>query len=211
VTAVVSASEAVRLLREGAVIAIPTDTVYGLAASLNHPTAIARLFALKRRPSTAPVPVLVGSLEVVDSLGVVWPELARRLSDAFWPGALTIVVPAPRGLANAVGSSLDTVGFRLPDDALLLEVLRACGPLAVSSANEHGDLPCQSADDVIDAFEGGGGVDAVLDGGERTGSVSTVIEIAGTSWRVLREGSISAEALGRVLASPPKEGPSSRS
>ncbi len=199
-TIVVSASEAVRLLGEGAVVAVPTDTVYGLAASLKHPTTVTRLFALKRRPFTAPLPVLVDSLEVVNGLGVAWPEPARRLSDAFWPGALTIVVPAPRELASVVGSSLDTVGLRMPDDALLLEVLRACGSLAVSSANEHGEPPCQSADDVIGAFEGREGPDAVLDGGDRTGQVSTVIEITEVSWRVLREGSISAEALDRVLA-----------
>ncbi len=198
-TRVVAPSEAVRLLREGAVVAVPTDTVYGIAASLVRPSAVAQLFVLKRRPTTTALPVLVDTLEAVSRLGVDWPEPARRWSDAFWPGALTIVVPAPHELASAVGSTADTVGFRVPDDAPLLEVLGACGPLAVSSANEHGEPPCHSAADVIRAFDGRRDLSAVLDGGERTGQVSTVVEVAGTTWRVLREGSVSAESLARAL------------
>jgi len=195
----VRSDEAAGLLREGAVVAVPTDTVYGLAASIAFPDAVARLFSIKRRPATSALPVLIDGLDVAERLGVAWPEVARRLSEAFWPGALTIVVPAPHELASVVNSAADTVGFRVPDDALLLEVLVSCGPLAVSSANDHGGPPCHNANDVIGTFAGRDGLDGVLDGGERSGRVSTVVAIEESGWRVLRDGSVTMESLARAL------------
>jgi len=111
---VVDRDEAVRLLNAGGVVAVPTDTVYGLAASLEHDDAIAHIFSMKHRPSAVALPVLVGATSSIEGLGVTWLPIARTLSDAFWPGALTIVVDVPRELARRVGSGEDTVGFRLP-------------------------------------------------------------------------------------------------
>lgn len=196
---IVSRDEAVRLLRTGGVVAVPTDTVYGVAASVVHPMAVAKLFALKNRPSTVALPVLIDSFAAIELLEVTWPENARRLSEEFWPGALTIVVNAPRDLARLVGSATETVGFRVPNDELLVDLLRESGPLAVTSANEHGEAPCQRANEVLRTFADLDVVDGVLDGGERAGDVSTVIEVLGSSWRILREGAISADEVGRVL------------
>jgi L-threonylcarbamoyladenylate synthase len=198
-TVVVGAEEAVSRLRHGSVVAVPTDTVYGLAALLDHPDAVATLFRLKRRPPTVALPVLVGSRDVIDALGVHWPERAQRLSDALWPGALTIVVPVDARFAASVGGS-GSVGFRIPNDELLLGVLDQSGALAVSSANEHGEPPCRSADEVLGALGSNELLDAVLDGGERRGEVSTVVEIVGDSWRILRDGSIGTEEIERALA-----------
>ena len=197
---IVSRDEAVRLLRTGGVVAVPTDTVYGVAASVAHPMAVANLFAMKHRPTSMALPVLIDSFAAIELLEVTWPENARRLSEAFWPGALTIVVSAPRDLARLVGSTTDTVGFRVPNDELLVAVLRESGPLAVTSANEHGETPCQRADQVLRTFADLRVVNGVLDGGERAGDVSTVIEVRGSSWRILREGAISAGEVARVLA-----------
>jgi len=196
---VVSSEEAVRLLSEGHVVAVPTDTVYGLAASLEYPRAIERLFEIKRRPLTLALPVIIESFGAFEKLDVNWPEQAQRLSDAFWPGALTVVVAVPHELADLVGSSHDTAGFRIPNDELLLDVARRVGPLAVSSANEHGDEPCHSAADVVTDFAQRDGVDGVLDGGVRSGEVSTVVEISDSTWRVLRSGAIKEDELARVL------------
>jgi tRNA threonylcarbamoyl adenosine modification protein (Sua5/YciO/YrdC/YwlC family) len=99
---VIDVATAIELLSKGGVVALPTDTVYGVAASLRDPEAIAKLFALKRRPSSAPLPILVDSIKQVTRLGVVWPEEARMLASAFWPGALTIVVHVPHELALRV-------------------------------------------------------------------------------------------------------------
>lgn len=198
-TVVVDAKEAVSRLRRGSVVAVPTDTVYGLAASLAHPDAVATLFRLKRRPTSMALPVLVGSRDVIAALEVTWPEKAQRLSDALWPGPLTIVVPVDPRFAASVGG-VDSVGFRVPNDELLLDVLDQCGALAVSSANEHGEPPCRSAEEVLRALGSNGLLDAVLNGGERNGAVSTVVEIVGDSWRILRSGAISDEGIERAIA-----------
>lgn len=195
----VQRDEAVRLLKSGRVVALPTDTVYGVAAALTHPKAVSDLFALKRRPNDVALPVLVDSLADIEGMGVAWPESAHRLSRAFWPGALTIVVAVDQALAELVGSTEKTVGFRVPNHELLRDVLVQCGPLAVTSANEHGEPPCNSADEVMSAFADYAELEGVLDGDICAGTVSTVVEIYETGWRVLRQGSLSADEIKRVL------------
>jgi L-threonylcarbamoyladenylate synthase len=197
-TAIVERDEAVRLLVGGAVVAVPTDTVYGVAASLAHPDAVASLFLLKGRPAGVALPVLVHALSPIQEIDVAWSERAQRLSEEFWPGPLTIVVPALHETAALLGGVNDTVGVRVPDDELLLSVLRECGPLAVSRANTHGSEPCHSAEEVLRALSGEQ-LAGVLDGGERRGEVSTVVEIVESSWRVLRQGAIGSARIAAVL------------
>jgi tRNA threonylcarbamoyl adenosine modification protein (Sua5/YciO/YrdC/YwlC family) len=199
VTDVVGPKEAIARLRRGLVVAVPTDTVYGLAATLEQPEAIATLFRLKQRPTSVALPVLVGERAAIDALGVTWPANAARLSNRFWPGALTIVVTVDPQRARSVGG-IGSIGFRIPRDEGLLRVLAECGPLAVSSANEHGEPPCQSVEQVLATLGANELLSAVLDGGVRRGEVSTVVEIAEDSWRILRQGSISAEEIERALA-----------
>ena len=191
-------SRAVILLRDGAVVALPTDTVYGVAASLAHPSALAALFDLKRRPGNVALPVLVDGVAQIEGLGVTWSARAARLSDALWPGALTIVVPAPVALARRVGSTGASVGFRCPGDAALRQLLTHTGPLAVSSANEHGEPPCTTAAEVRATFADRPLAD-VLDGGVRDGAVSTVVELLEGSWRVRREGAVARDVLAHLL------------
>jgi tRNA threonylcarbamoyl adenosine modification protein (Sua5/YciO/YrdC/YwlC family) len=198
-TDVVGPNEAIARLRRGLVVAVPTDTVYGLAATFEQPEAVATLFRLKQRPTSVAVPVLVDARAAIDALGVTWPTNAARLSDQFWPGALTVVVAVDPQLARSVGG-VGSIGFRIPRDEVLLRALAECGPLAVSSANEHGEPPCQSVEQVLAALGANELLSAVLDGGGRRGEVSTVVEIAEDSWRILRAGSISAEEIERALA-----------
>lgn len=197
-TRLVERDEAVRLLNVGSVVAVPTDTVYGVGASLAHRDAVAALFLLKGRPSSVPLPVLVHAMNPIQEIDVEWNASAQRLAEEFWPGALTVVVRASPEVALLVGGSGDSVGLRVPNDELLLSVLRECGPLAVSSANAHGTPPCHSAHEVLAALSGEN-LAGVLDGGERRGEVSTVVDVSDTSWRVLREGAISAERIAFVL------------
>lgn len=191
--------EALRALREGGVIGLATDTVYGVAASLTKPEAIAKLFALKRRPTTVALPILLDSVASIEQLGVNWEPRARRLSDALWPGALTIVVAVPHPLAALIGGVSDSAGFRIPNDEALRSFLRESGPLAVSSANEHGEVPCRSSADVVRAFAERDEFSGVLDGGERDGNASTVVVLEESSWRVARAGAIGALDLAPYL------------
>jgi len=182
----------------GHILAIPTDTVYGVAASLASPEAVARLFTLKQRPVTVALPVLVASVDEALTLGVTWTTSAAIFAEAFWPGALTIIVPAPRDVARVVGAD-DTLGVRCPGDEALRKLLSVTGPLAVTSANVHGQPPCTSLADVQSAFAGSDDLEGVIDGGERTGAVSTVVDVTTTPFTIRRHGAIEAARLAALL------------
>ena len=187
------ADVAARLLA-GGVVAIPTDTVYGLAALATNVEALGALADLKGREQQQPIAVLVDSVEAVapylDDPGAL-DGVAR-----FWPGALTAIVRARAGnFASPVVTEAGTIGVRVPDDDLARAVIRACGGvLAVSSANRHGEPPATTAAEVAAAF---GDALLVLDGATRNSSApSTVVDLTGARPRILRAGPISAADLG---------------
>lgn len=189
--------EAVAALDEGRVVAVPTDTVYGVAARLGDPDAVAQLFRVKRRPHHVALPVLVNSLAQVTTLGVEWTETAHQLATRFWPGALTIVVAAPPDVAALVGARA-SLGLRVPRHDELREIIAACGPLAVTSANEHGRPACTTADEVA-ATDWAAPVAGVLDGGSCDAPASSVVELARGGWRLRRAGAIERGDLASVL------------
>lgn len=179
----------------GGVIALPTDTVYGVAASLAHEAALARVFAIKRRPEDRVLPVLISSTDVLARVAKRVPDDVLLLLDRYWPGPLTVVVPARGGMPSLVTGPEETVGVRLPNHPLAIEVIdRAGGAVACTSANRSGEPPARSARDVAESL--GSELDLVLDGGLAPGGVpSTVIAVAGDAIRILREGAIPAEHL----------------
>ena len=191
-----SLEEAAAALIEGDVVAVPTDTVYGLAASLAHSAAVEEIFTLKQRPQDVALPVMIATTQQLDEMGVMWPATAEALAAQFWPGALTIVVPVAAELASRVGAS-DSLGFRIPNQPVLVELLERTGPLAVTSANRHGHPPCETADEVVEVFRESD-LRGVLDGGRGGGVPSTVVRVT-TPWRILRQGAVSLEELTRVL------------
>lgn len=187
--------EAVRLLRAGEVVAIPTDTVYGVAVDPFQPGAADRLFVAKERPKDVALPVLVGAAGDLDRLveGPVDP-LARNLVDRFWPGALTLVLPRRVDLRELdLGGDPATIGVRCPDHRLVRELCREVGPLATTSANRHRQPTPEDAAGVAEAL--GDAVPLVLDGGICAGDPSTVVSILGDEVRILREGRIPATEL----------------
>lgn len=189
--------EAVRLLRAGEVVAVPTDTVYGVAVDPFQPGAADRLFVAKERPKDVALPVLVAAAGDLDRLveGVVDP-LARRLVDRFWPGALTLVLPRKAELRDLdLGGDPATIGVRCPDHRLVRELCREVGPLATTSANRHRQPTPEDAAGVAEAL--GDAVPLVLDGGVCAGDPSTVVSILGDEVQILREGRIPA---GQLLA-----------
>jgi len=190
----VAVAAATEVLRAGGVVVIPTDTVYGIAASpLADSTA--ELFRLKGRPPDQPVAVLTDSPTQVDDIADV-PEVARRLAGRHWPGPLTLVVPRRPGLGFDLGDGEDapSIGVRVPDHALPRALALEVGPIAVTSANEHGEATPTAAADAAAALAAEPAL--VLDGGTLQASASTVVDCTGPEPRVLREGPLTAAELG---------------
>lgn len=189
--------EIVERLRDGLVVAVPTDTVYGLAGKLTA-DAVDRIFAAKGRPAGLALPVLISGLEQVDLLTPAFPHAAETLAGGFWPGALTLVVRARRPVGALVGGTGKTVGIRWPDDPLVEELCLALGPLAVTSANRHGEPPCTSGEEVCAHF--GADEVAIVADGRAGGRPSTVVDCSGRRPVCLREGSIGWGAVEAALA-----------
>ena len=183
-------------LGEGLVVALPTDTVYGLAARLDA-AAVDRIFAAKGRPDDLALPVLIGRLDQVAMLAPSFDGPAAALAERFWPGALTLVVRARRPVGALVGGSGATVGIRWPDHPLVEELCLALGPLVVTSANRHGEPPCASGEEVCARF--GDEVALVVDG-HAGGRPSTVVDCSRRRPTCLREGAIGWDAIEAALA-----------
>ena len=191
-------ARAVELLRAGAVVALPTDTVYGVAVTASRPDRLEALFALKRRPLDRRIPILVAGLDQAVAEGAVVDERARALARSFWPGALTLVLETPKAEAG-------TQAFRAPDHALALALIRDAGPLYATSANVSDEPDTRGADEVLVAFATQQAeLAAVLDGGPVPGGVaSTVVDLTTEPATVLRSGPIGREALASVVAVAP--------
>jgi L-threonylcarbamoyladenylate synthase len=175
-------------LRTGAVVALPTDTVYGLAVDPAVPGATRRLFAVKGRPGDVPVAVLVASVDQAVLLADPVPPAAARLMADHWPGALTLVLPRRPGVDLDLGHPRTTVGVRYPDAPLVRAVAAVVGPLATTSANLHGEPTPATAAGVAAVV--GDGVALVVDGGTLAGTASTVVDCTGREPVVLRKGEV---------------------
>jgi L-threonylcarbamoyladenylate synthase len=183
--AVVDVATAADLLAAGGAVAVPTDTLYGLAASADIPTAVELLFELKQRPRDVQVPVLVADTAQAASIAVVAAPYVERLLARYWPGALTVVLDRVDGGG--------TVGVRCPDSDVVRDLCRRVGPLACTSANVHGAPPLTTAAAVTEQF---GPSLAVIDGGTLDGEPSTVVDCTdGAGPVLLRPGAIPFESL----------------
>ncbi|MGH2558800.1 MAG: L-threonylcarbamoyladenylate synthase [Thermomicrobiales bacterium] len=176
-------------LASGGVIALPTDTVYGIAASLAHAAAIRRIYDVKRRPHDRPLPVLVSSTDALLRIASVDEHVAYLL-DQFWPGPLTVVVAARAGMPDGVLGADGTVAVRMPNHPLAIEVIeKAGGAVACTSANFTGEPPATTTAEVVASV--GPALDLILDGGRAPGGIpSTVIAVTGREIVVLRDGAI---------------------
>jgi L-threonylcarbamoyladenylate synthase len=190
-----SIAEAARLILAGEPVAVPTETVYGLAADATNAEAVARIYEAKGRPSFNPLIVHVPDLAAAREIGD-FGEAAMGLAGHHWPGPLTLVVPLKRGakIASLVAAGLATVGLRVPDHPAMQALLRACGrPLAAPSANASGTISPTRADHVLKSL--GGRIPLVLDGGAtRRGIESTIVGATGGPLRLLRRGPIEVDA-----------------
>ncbi len=190
---------AVAVLRSGGLVAFPTETVYGLGADAANPDAVRRLFAVKGRPADHPVIVHLPGAEALDEWAASVPESARALTDAFWPGPLTVILRRSARVPDAVTGGRDTVGLRVPDEPLALALLRTFGGgIAAPSANRFGRVSPTCAADVTSDL--GDDVDLVLDGGPcRVGVESTIVDCTAEPPVIARVGGIPREAIECVL------------
>jgi tRNA threonylcarbamoyl adenosine modification protein (Sua5/YciO/YrdC/YwlC family) len=183
--------------RRGDLVVLPTDTVYGLGCDAFNPRGVAALLAAKGRGRDMPVPVLVGSPETVEGLAYGLSKVARDLVEAFWPGALTVVVRHQPSLAWDLGDANGTVALRMPLHPVAIELLRIVGPMAVSSANRSGSAPATSYAEAEAQL--GESVDVYLDAGTSGAAVpSTIVDASGPVPRLLRLGAIDLATLRTV-------------
>ena len=186
---------AVGALRAGMAVVVPTDTVYGLAALARDARGVAAIFALKARPQEVALPVLVANLDQALTLASDRDRLSL-LGGAFWPGALTVVVERAPGIALALGGDPATIGLRCPDAEFVRLLAAEVGPLAVTSANRHGDEPCTTVAQVREIF---GDEHLIVDGGTRDAPVSTVVSLVGGRVELLRVGALRLDELSDAL------------
>lgn len=192
-------ARAAKLLAAGEVVAVPTETVYGLAANAYDETAVRKIFAAKGRPQDNPLIVHIADFEDIYDLVSVVPTAAKKLADAFWPGPLTVILPKSDKIPDAVSAGLATVAVRYPAHPVAQAVIQACGvPLAAPSANRSGSPSPTNAKYVFDDMDGR--IPLILDGGSsQVGVESTVVTLATEIPRVLRPGGVTVEQLRAVL------------
>lgn len=188
---------ALEALSKDELIAFPTDTVYGLGAFATHIWAIEKLYQVKERERAKGIPILIGAIEDLEQVAIEIDDWVEQLVQRFWPGALTLVLKRhPKLPANLAPQK--TIGVRMPNHPLTLELLRSAGPLAVTSANLSGKPESNSAEEVQAQLEGR--IRIILDGGRTSGGLpSTVLDCTTFPPQVLRQGPISANEIKRVL------------
>lgn len=191
--------EAGRILKAGGILAFPTDTVYGLGAVYTNDAAVKRIFAAKGRNEKKPLSILVSDPSQALLLSDEITPQAEKLMEAFWPGALTLILKKNSSVSDRISARRDTVGIRMPDSEAALKVIEAAGaPLAAPSANLSGKRSSVSFENVKEDLYGR--IDMIIDGGDcPIGLSSTIADLSGKDLRLLREGSISRGDLERVL------------
>jgi L-threonylcarbamoyladenylate synthase len=195
----VGRATAVEVLRHGGVVALPTDTVYGIAVALDTPGGIERLFEIKHRPPEKGIALLLHGADQADAIGRIGPA-ARALAEACWPGGLTLVVPSRPdiSLPASLTGGAPTIGLRVPDHDAPRNVARGVGPLPTTSANVSGLPEAQDAAEILAQL--GDTIDLVLDGGvAHGGPASTVIDCSGPMPQVLRVGAVQVDRVAAIL------------
>ncbi|MCJ7511330.1 MAG: L-threonylcarbamoyladenylate synthase [Dehalococcoidia bacterium] len=192
-------TEAVAVLKGGGLVAYPSDTVYGLGAAASDERAVARVFAVKGRPSEKALPLLLAEAEDMAPLCAEVPAAAKLLVEHFWPGPLTLVLRRSPTFHSAALGGGEKVALRVPDHPLLRELIRALGePITGTSANRSGRPSCRTAAEVEEELADA--VDLIIDGGpSRAGQESTVVDITEDTPRIMREGAISRREIEKVL------------
>jgi len=190
---------ALTALKRGEVIVFPTETLYGLGADALNFAAVEKVFQLKDREPNNPIPVLIDSREMLQMLAADVPQLAEQLIAVFWPGPLTIVLPARKNIPRPLVNTRGGVGVRLSSEPIATALVRALGrPLTATSANPSGQAPARTVEEAKNYFAGQ--IAIFIDGGELTSrTASSVVEIIGDQLKIIRAGEVSREQLETAL------------
>ena len=195
-----SIQAALKILRNGGLVAFPTDTVYGLGALAFDGKAVESIYKAKDRPIEKAIPILIADAADMEKIGMDIPEIAYKLAARFWPGPLTCLIPKMPALPESVSAN-PAVGVRVPDHQTARALLRLAGPMAVTSANLSGQPSPISAEEVFEQLNGM--IPLIIDGGKTPGGIpSTLVDCATEELKFLREGPISLEEIKRKLSSP---------
>ena len=191
-------SKALSIYQKADIIAFPTDTVYGIGANIFNEEAIKKIYRIKNRPQNKPIAILCANLEQIKMIVEHIPEPISKLINYFLPGPLTVILPKNKIIPNYVTSNLATIGIRIPNHPLSLELLKAIGPLATTSANKSGEDSINNGNEVINEFIND--VDIIIDGGiTDIGVASTVVAVEHNEVQIIREGSITKAMINSVL------------
>ncbi len=184
--------EAIRVLERGGIVAFPTETFYGLGAKFNIENALEKLYALKKRPEEKPMPLIIGDMGMLAAIAANVSDTASALMNKYWPGPLTLLLKAKKGLSKYLTAKGDKIAVRIPGESIALHLVREAGfPITATSANISGMPPADDASAVLKYF--GDKIDMIIDGGKTTGGQpSTIVDAFGKSIKVLREGAVSS-------------------
>ena len=195
-----AAERAGEILKNGGIVAFPTDTVYGLGASCFQAEAVRNIFAAKGRPESKPLSILVSDIRQVSLLTDTVSEEALALMQQFWPGALTLIfrIREEASIPEEVTAGGSTIGIRMPDSEIARQIIASAQvPLAAPSANRSGNRSSVNAQEVREDLEGR--VDLIIDGGScPVGISSTVLDVSTDNWKILREGTVTGEMIEKV-------------
>lgn len=193
----IALEQAAKTIEKGGSVILPTDTVYGIAASAFNPEAIQKLYRMKDRDPQKSIAVLLSGSEEIPLVAESYPEAARILAKAYWPGGMTLLLPRRLDLPSVISANMK-IGVRVPDHPFVRALIRRCGPLATTSANHSGELPALMVLELDSQLLSL--ADLVIDGGQaKIGIASTVIDCTVEPVEILRVGSVSAEAIQQTL------------
>lgn len=206
---IISIEKAADIIKQGGIVAIPTETVYGLAADAFQTSAVNKIFETKGRPADNPLIVHISDIEQLDLLAQNIPESARLLAEQFWPGPLSMVLDRQNSVPDIVTAGLQTVAVRMPNHPVALELISKAGPLTAPSANKSGLPSPTRPSHIIEDYEG---KVPVLEGGpSEIGLESTVLDLSGNTPTILRHGAITADMIQNIINLPVEETNSSLS
>ncbi|MDP3048206.1 MAG: L-threonylcarbamoyladenylate synthase [Thermodesulfovibrionales bacterium] len=190
--------KAVVILNDGGIVAYPTETFYGLGVKFDKEASLRKLYELKKRPKEKPMPLIIGNRASLSMIAVFVNEIAESLMDKFWPGPLTLLLEAKKGLSPYLTADTGRIAVRIPGESAALYLVREAGfPITATSANPSGIPPAEDADSVIRYF--GKKIDMVIDGGRTAGGLpSTIVDAAGESIKIVREGAIPRSILEKM-------------
>ncbi len=187
--------KAIEILNDGGIVAYPTETFYGLGVKFDKEASLKKLYELKKRPKEKPMPLIIGSRESLSMIAVSVNEIAESLMDKFWPGPLTLILEAKKGLSPYLTANTGRITVRIPGESAALHLVKEAGfPITATSANPSGMPPAEDADAVIRYF--GEKIDMVIDGGRTPGGLpSTIANVTGKNIKIVREGAITRSVL----------------